>query len=264
MKINFKRSIYFKDFILVLQGIAMGAANKVPGVSGGEEAKKFQGKSTMETLTIMFNEHNEKDITLKDDEGNPISRFDALRNALKEDYMLKSAYNYNKSLTDQIESDEITDLKDEKTKLTLNKQVEELRKSLDVGDSKLLVEKDLEGVIDNLANLRDQNIESNKLPGNIQGPIDADIKKNDVKDALSNIGFNITNATDKKGNIIKGQFNVSAPGLDLKDVTGLQDKDLTNISQFFKRLVYSQVGIDREKQDEIFTRLNKLIELKKL
>ena len=217
----------------------------------------------------MFNEHNEKDITLKDDEGNPISRFDALRNALKEDYMLKSAYNYNKSLTDQIESDEITDLKDEKTKLTLNKQVQELRKSLDVGDSKLLVEKDLEGVIDNLANLRDQNIESNKLPGNIQGPIDEDtfkkgFNKNDVKDVLSNIGFNITNATDKKGKIIEGQFNVSAPGLDLKDVSGLQNKDLTNISQFFKRLVYSQVGINREKQDEIFTRLNKLIELKKL
>lgn len=243
-------------------------SQKVPG-QGGEEAKKFQGKSTMETLTTMFNEHNEKDITLKDDEGNPISRFDALRNALKEDYMLKSAYNYDKSLTDQIESDEIADEKKLKNRLSNKAAINTLKENLSIGDSKLLIEKDLEGVIDNLANLRDQNVESNKLPGNIfkgyeEGPIDADIKKNDVKDALSNIGFNITNATDKKGNIIKGQFNVSAPGLDLKDVSGLQDKDLTNISQFFKRLVYSQVGINREKQDEIFTRLNKLIELKKL
>ena len=240
-------------------------SQKVPG-QGGEEAKKFQGKSTMETLTTMFNEHNEKDIMLKDNEGNPISRFDALKNALKEDYILKSAYNYDKSLTDQIESDEMADLKNEKTRLTNKAAIKELRESLTPGssDSKLEVEKDLESVIDNLANLRDQNVESNKLPGNIQGPIDADIKKNDVKDALSNIGFNITNATDKKGNIIKGQFNVSAPGLDLKEIKGIRDADLTNISQFFKRLVYSQEGINRKNQDEIFTRLNKLIELKKL
>ena len=240
-------------------------SQKVPG-QGGEEAKKFQGKSTMETLNTMFNEHNEKDIMLKDSEGNPISRFDALKNALKEDYILKSAYNYDKSLTDQIESDKMTNLKTTKDTLSDQVKIKELRESLtaDSSDSKLVIEKDLEGIINNLANLRDQSIESNKLPSNIQGPIDADIKKKDVKEALSNIGFDITNATDKKGNIIKGQFDVSAPGLDLKEIKGIRDADLTNISQFFKRLVYSQVGINRKNQDEIFTRLNKLIELKKL
>tara|TARA_B100000212_G_scaffold277205_1_gene216773 strand:+ start:3874 stop:5583 length:1710 start_codon:yes stop_codon:yes gene_type:complete len=240
-------------------------SQKVPG-QGGEEAKKFQGKSTMETLNTMFNEHNEKDIMLKDSEGNPISRFDALKNALKEDYILKSAYNYDKSLTDQIESDKMTNLKTTKDTLSDQVKIKELRESLtaDSSDSKLVIEKDLEGIINNLANLRDQSIESNKLPSNIQGPTGFSISKNDVKDALSNIGFNITNATDKKGNIIKGQFDVSAPGLDLKEIKGIRDADLTNISQFFKRLVYSQVGINRKNQDEIFTRLNKLIELKKL
>jgi hypothetical protein len=243
-------------------------SQKVPG-QGGEEAKKFQGKSTMETLNTMFNEHNEKDIMLKDNEGNPISRFDALKNALKEDYILKSAYNYDKSLTDQIESDEMADLKTTKDKLSNQNEIIKLRKSLtaDSSDSKLEVEKDLESVIDNLANLRDTSIESNKLPTppyDIQGPKGFELTKNDIKDALSNIGFDITNAIDKKGNEIEGQFNVSAPGLDLKEIKGIREADLTNISQFFKRLVYSQEGINRKNQDEIFTRLNKLIELKKL
>ena len=35
MKPNSKTHSYYKDFLLVLNGIAMGAANKVPGVSGG-------------------------------------------------------------------------------------------------------------------------------------------------------------------------------------------------------------------------------------
>ena len=32
---NQNKTSFRKDFILVLKGIAMGAANKVPGVSGG-------------------------------------------------------------------------------------------------------------------------------------------------------------------------------------------------------------------------------------
>ena len=30
-----KRNIYLKNLLLILKGVAMGAANKVPGVSGG-------------------------------------------------------------------------------------------------------------------------------------------------------------------------------------------------------------------------------------
>ncbi len=35
MKPDFKKSTYHEDLLLILKGIAMGAANKVPGVSGG-------------------------------------------------------------------------------------------------------------------------------------------------------------------------------------------------------------------------------------
>ena len=61
MKINFKRSIYFKDFILVLQGIAMGAANKVPGVSGGVVALVA---GFYETLIFSFQRFNLKALKL--------------------------------------------------------------------------------------------------------------------------------------------------------------------------------------------------------
>ena len=61
MKLNFKRSIYFKDFILVLQGIAMGAANKVPGVSGGVVALVA---GFYETLIFSFQRFNVKALKL--------------------------------------------------------------------------------------------------------------------------------------------------------------------------------------------------------
>ena len=61
MKLNFKRSIYFKDFILVLQGIAMGAANKVPGVSGGVVALVA---GFYETLIFSFQRFNLKALKL--------------------------------------------------------------------------------------------------------------------------------------------------------------------------------------------------------
>ena len=35
MKSYYKKKSYYEDLLLVLKGIAMGAANKVPGVSGG-------------------------------------------------------------------------------------------------------------------------------------------------------------------------------------------------------------------------------------
>ena len=61
MILNFKRSIYFKDFILVLQGIAMGAANKVPGVSGGVVALVA---GFYETLIFSFQRFNLKALKL--------------------------------------------------------------------------------------------------------------------------------------------------------------------------------------------------------
>lgn len=35
MKSIFKKKTYYEDLLLVIKGIAMGAANKIPGVSGG-------------------------------------------------------------------------------------------------------------------------------------------------------------------------------------------------------------------------------------
>ena len=42
MKSYYKKKSYYEDLLLVLKGIAMGAANKVPGVSGGIVAETRQ------------------------------------------------------------------------------------------------------------------------------------------------------------------------------------------------------------------------------
>ena len=59
----------------------------------------------------------------------------------------------------------------------------------------------------------------------------------------------------KDGEKIEGQFNISAPGLRLKEIKGVRDKDLTNLDSLFKKLIFSQTGINEKQQKNIYNKL---------
>ena len=133
----------------------------------------------------------------------------------------------------------------------MNRQrINESRNTLSTGTgSTTQIEDDLTSVIKGLKeNLSTKQVDIPFLPK-------YELDRDDIRTELDKVGINITNAVNKDGEKIKGQFNISAPGLRLKEIRGVRNKDLTNLDSLFKKLIFSQTGINEKQQKDIYNRL---------
>ena len=195
-------------------------------------------KSTIEDMDALFSDPKYAKYAMK------------LKQDLKENYIARSEGQYNLELAKQLGEKESARLKQAGTDALNRQRINESRNTLSTGTgSTTQIEDDLTSVIKGLKeNLSTKQVDIPFLPK-------YELDRDDIRTELDKVGINITNAVNKDGEKIKGQFNISAPGLRLKEIRGVRNKDLTNLDSLFKKLIFSQTGINEKQQKDIYNRL---------
>lgn len=177
-------------------------------------------------------------------------KLDSFKEELKKDYVERSLATYNAELATAQGTAESARLKQAGADSLNQKRINESRSTLSTGTgSTTQIEDDLTSVIKGLKeNLSTKQVDLPFLPK-------YELDREDIRTELDKVGINIVNAVDKDGEKIEGQFNISAPGLRLKEIKGVRDKDLTNLDSLFKKLIFSQTGINEKQQKNIYNKL---------
>lgn len=177
-------------------------------------------------------------------------RLDSFKEDLKKDYVERSLATYNAELATAQGTAESARLKQAGADALNQRRINESRNTLSTSTgSTTQIEDDLTSVIKGLKeNLSTKQVDIPFLPK-------YKLDREDIKTELNKVGIDIVNAVDEDNEKIPGQFTIFAPGLRLKKIEGLKYKDITNLDGLFKKLIFSQTGINEKQQKNIYNKL---------